>query len=132
MEAIDLHHNDLTSLAPREGFILMVRFKLQDRNEYDTVFCDYGLKVGRAFRLFNCRCKSFLVGELPRDYSIQIGTFDLPEEFVVDVHQLPVPAWYYRLEEDAVALSGLSRSLLDVGVLDVFSELTGEQGSKIL
>jgi hypothetical protein len=132
MEAIDLHHEDLTSLSPKEGFILMLRFKLQDRNEYDTVFCDYGIRVARSYRFFNCRCKSFVVGELPRDYSIQIGTFDLPEEYIVDVHQLPVPSWYYRLEEDAIALSGMKGSLQDVGIMDVFSELTGEQGSQVL
>lgn len=125
MEAIDLHQEGLSTLAPRDGYVLMVRFKLQDRNEYDTIFCDYGLLTGRTFRFFNCKCKTFVIGQLPRDHSIKVGAMDLAQEHVVDIHQLPVPAWYYRLEEDAQSMTESDRMVLDVGVLDIFSELTG-------
>jgi hypothetical protein len=46
-------------------------------------------------------------------------------ENIAAVFQLPTPPWYYRLEEDARMLTEAEHLVLDVGVLDVFSEMTG-------
>jgi hypothetical protein len=70
----------------------MVRFKLQDRSEFETLFCDYGMFFERSLQLVGCRCKTFVVGQLPCDHAIKVGSVSL---------------------------------VLDVGVLDVFPEMTG-------
>jgi hypothetical protein len=113
-------------VSPKDGHILMVRFKLSDRAECDTVFCEFGVLSGKSLHLANCRCKTFVAGAVPCDYAVKVGNMTMPGEQVVDIFMLPTPAWYHRLEEDALALveqsGGLAR---DVGVLDVLSEMTG-------
>ena len=62
---------------------------------------------------------------MPYDYAIKIGNLSLEWEHVMDVLQLPTPPWYYRLEEDANIMIHSGKLLVDVGLLDMFSELTG-------
>jgi hypothetical protein len=125
MEPIELNPNRLSLVAPKDGYILMVRFKLQDRSEFETLFCDYGMFLERALQLIGCRCKTFVVGQMPCDHAIKVGGIALALEHIVDVFQLPTPPWYYRLEEDARMLTDAEHLVLDVGVLDIFSEMTG-------
>ena len=125
MESLAINLDDSTLVAPKTGFVLIVRFKLQDRNEFDTIFCDYISISGRTLRLIGCRCKTFVVGGLPCDYALRVGSMEIGADHVMDVLQLATPPWYYRLEEDARMLMSADRLVLEVGMLDVFAQLTG-------
>jgi len=125
MEPIELNSNRFALVAPKDGYVLMVRFKLQDRSEFETLFCDYGIFFERTLQLVGCRCKTFVVAQMPCDHAIKVGGLSLALEHIVDVFQLPTPPWYYRLEEDAMMLTDAEHLVWDVGVLDVFSEMTG-------
>jgi hypothetical protein len=125
METLEINVDGSPLVAPRDGYVLMVRFKLQDRSESDTVFCDYASRTGTSIQFVGCRCKTFIVGYMPCDHAVKVGSMSLDCNRIVDVSQLPTPPWYYRLEEDARALTQGKRLALEVGVLDIFSELTG-------
>jgi len=125
MEPVELNPSRISLVAPKDGYVLMVRFKLQDRSEFETLFCDYGMFFERSLQLVGCRCKTFVVGQMPCDHAIKAGSISLPVENIAAVFQLPTPPWYYRLEEDARMLTEAEHLVLDVGVLDVFSEMTG-------
>ena len=130
MEKLEITNDSPEFLSPSEGSIFMVSFKLKHRKETDTVFCDYiQLKTPAAKEMtltpFNCKCKSFMVGNMPSDYSIKIGSLPLSISEVTALYQLPIPPWYYRREEDAKNLTLIERLSIDVGVTDIFSEMTG-------
>ena len=125
METLIINPDVSPLVAPKDGYVLVIRFKLQDRKEFETIFCDYGLFTGKVLQLMGCRCKTFVVGTMPYDYAIKIGNLSLEWEHVMDVLQLPTPPWYYRLEEDANIMIHSGKLLVDVGLLDMFSELTG-------
>ena len=107
----------------------MVKFKLLKRNETDTVFCDYcqlkSQPKEQTITLYNCKSKSFLVGNMPSDYSVKVGTIPLVVSELVAIYQITTPPWYYRREEDAGSLANMERLSLDVGVMDLFAEMTG-------
>jgi len=127
MEKVDFSVNARSPLvAPKDGHVLMVRFKLSDRPESDTVFCDFGVLSGKSLHLVNCRCKTFVVESVPCDYALRVGNVTLPGDHVVDIFMLPTPLWYHRREEDALAVVGQCGDLArDVGVPDLLSEMTG-------
>ena len=125
MESIELSSDRSCVVTPKDGFVLMVRFKLADRNEFETLFCDYGLSAGRTLQMAGCRCKTFVMGQMPCDHAVQVGSMELALEHIADLFQLPTPPWYHRLEEDAAGLADAEFLALEVGVLDVFAEMTG-------
>jgi len=125
MESMELNPDRSCLVAPKDGYVLMVRFKLADRNEFETLFCDYGILSGRTLQMVGCRCKTFVVGQMPCDHAVKVGNMELALEHIVDAFQLPTPPWYHRLEEDAAGLTEADYLVLEVGVLDVFSEMTG-------
>jgi len=104
----------------------LARFQLVGWQELGSIFCDYGLLAGRSLQLFNCRAKTFLLDcPVPCDYALKVDAMTLPGERVVEMFQLPAPPWYYRLEEDALALARQSQDLAeDAGLAGLFSSLT--------
>ena len=125
MESIELNPDRSSLVVPKEGYILMIRLRMPNRTAYETLFCDYGTFVGRTLRMVGCRCKTFLVGQLPCDYAVQVGEQDIDLNHIIDAFQLPTPPWYYRLGEDAAGLTEADHLVQEVGVLDVFAEMTG-------
>jgi hypothetical protein len=77
--------------------------------------------------MVGCRCKTFLVGQLPCDYAVHVGEQDIDLNYIIDAFQLPTPPWYHRLEEDAAGLTEAEHLVQEVGVLDIFAEMTGDQ-----
>ena len=126
MEKIEFKLDGPSVIAPGRGCILLARFQLVGWQELGSIFCDYGLLAGRSLQLFNCRAKTFLLDcPVPCDYALKVDAMTLPGERVVEIFQLHAPPWYYRLEEDALALARQSQDLAeDAGLAGLFSSLT--------
>jgi hypothetical protein len=125
MEKVDFSVQAASPMvAPKDGHILMVRFKPSDRAECDTVFCDFGVLSGKSLHLVNCRCKTFVMGMA--DYAVRIGDMTLPGEQVVEIFMLPTPPWYHRREEDALAMAE-QRGRLSRDVGDILSALAAHE-----
>lgn len=118
-----------TIVAPKEGNVLMVRFRHMDRNESDTVFCDYAIGGPNGVNLFGCRSKTFLVsedGNLSRDYAIVVGGMTLSADQMVEFFELATPSWYHCSEPDArLAADKAGKLAMDVGTDAVLSAMVG-------
>jgi hypothetical protein len=127
MEKVEFTLDGPSPIVPARGCILLVRFRLTEQQETDSVFCDYGMRSGHSLQLFNGRFKALLFdATISCDYALKVGITALPAEQVVEIFQLPTPPWYRRLEEDAQALACQSRDLAEeIGLADLFRAMIG-------
>ncbi len=101
------------AIVPKDGYILAVRFKQPNMEEFDTVFCEYCALQNGLLNLMDCRSKRFSFDSqtsISQAYSSKLGTLSLGKDYVVQIYQFPQPDWFYRAEEDVLPLIENERS----------------------